>query len=98
MNLLDTTITSPLEQAKYLKEQNKEQVIAFINGLINSLEKMNYSRFSKEEVDEIKKRDSDHMNYWRAVKAELLKDESKKVESLPKFEPLKQGFPKTKPK
>lgn len=98
MNLLDTTITSPTEQAKYLKEQNKEQVIAFINGLISSLEKMNYSRFSKEEVDEIKKRNLDHISYWKVVKAELLKDEPKKVEPLPKFEPLKQGFPKIKPK
>ena len=92
MNLLDTTTASPAEQANHLKKQNKEQVIAFISGLIGSLEKMNYSRFSEEEVDEARKKDTNHINYWRAVKAELLKDEPKNVE------PLKQGFSKTKSK
>jgi hypothetical protein len=98
MNLLDTTTASPAEQANHLKKQNKEQVIAFISGLIGSLEKMNYSRFSEEEVDEARKKDTNHINYWRAVKAELLKDEPKNVEPLPKLEPLKQGFSKTKSK
>jgi predicted negative regulator of RcsB-dependent stress response len=92
MNLLDTTTASPVEQANHLKKQNKEQVIAFISGLIGSLEKMNYSRFSEEEVDEARKKDTNHINYWRAVKAEFLKDEPKNIE------PLKQGFSKTKSK
>lgn len=98
MNLLDTTTTSPVEQSNHLKNQNKEQVITFIDGLIGSLEKMNYSRFPKEEVDEIKKKDLNHINYWKVVKAEFLKNEPKKTEPLPKLEPLKQEFPKIKTK
>jgi hypothetical protein len=47
---------------------------------------------SIEEADEARKKDTNHINYWRAVKAEFLKDEPKNIE------PLKQGFSKTKSK
>jgi hypothetical protein len=98
MNLLDTATASPLEQALYLKNQNKEQVIAFINGIISSLEKTDYSRFPSNEIIETQRRTLDHINYWRAVKGEILKGETPKTEvpktETPKTETTKIELPK----
>ena len=98
MNWLDTATTSPLEQVAHLKNQNREQVIPFIDGIIMSLEKTDYTRFSGTELNDVVERTKNHINYWKAVRAELSKDMAPKVEEpkveKPKPEPIKPNFPK----
>jgi len=100
MKLLNIATASPLEQALHLKNQNREQVNSFINGIIDSLEKTDYGRFPKDQLIEVQKQTLGHINYWRAVKGELLKNEAPKTEApkteILKTELLKPGYIKSK--